>query len=386
VPDSPTLAVATRARQLKAGGADIISLALGEPDFATPPHIVAAAERALQAGQTRYTPTAGIPALRAAIARQAEAEDGVPAAAERVVVTVGAKQALYELFQVLLQPGDEVLVPAPYWVSYPAQIAVAGGVMVPVPTDPGAGFQLDPEALRAAVGPRTRAVLLNSPCNPTGACLGRAQLEAVAELVVKHDLDLISDEVYQDLVYEGERPTSPASLGPEVACRTHTVDAVSKAFSMTGWRLGWLIAGRPEVAAAVTRLQSHATSNATSISQAAALAALTEPRAFLKSWLQEFDRRRLEVVRGLAAIPGVQCPRPTGAFYAFPDVSAHLGPGRLAADDQQLALALLEGSGVATVPGTAFGAPGHLRLSYALGIERLREALARMRTFFGAST
>lgn len=376
--DSPTLAVATRAQQLRAEGADVISLALGEPDFPTPPHIVAAAEAALAAGQTRYTPTAGVPALRAAVAARARAEDGVPAETSRVVVTAGAKQALYELFQVLLEPGDEVLVPAPYWVSYPAQIALAGGVMVPISTQASDGFRIDPEAVRAAVGPRTRAILLNSPCNPTGACIGRAELEAVAELVVEHDLDLISDEVYQDLVYEGPPPVSPASLGPEVAVRTHTVDAVSKAYSMTGWRLGWFIAGRLEVAAAVTRLQSHATSNASSISQAAALAALTQPRTFQGAWLREFDRRRLEVVRGLDAIPGLRCTRPTGAFYAFPDVREHLGPKRAATDDAGLALALLEGAGVATVPGSAFGAPGHLRLSYAIGLERLQEALGRM--------
>ncbi|MDY0058872.1 MAG: pyridoxal phosphate-dependent aminotransferase [Myxococcota bacterium] len=382
--DSPTLAVDARSKEMIRQGRPVISLALGEPDFPTPPHIVEAAIAAMHRGETRYTPTPGTPELRRAIAEKTRRDNNIPLEAADVVVSAGAKHSLFNAFEALLEPGDEVLVPLPCWVSYPPQIALAEGVLVPVPTSAGQGFRVDGDLLREKIGPRTRVILLNSPSNPTGACLTRADVTSIAELACERDLTIVSDEIYEDLVYEGERPVSPASLGPEVAARTVTINGVSKSYAMTGWRIGWAMAKDRGLVQAMTRLQSHSTSNACSVAQAAALAALTSPRDFQEDWRREFDRRRRRLVEGLNALPGVSCLMPAGAFYAFPDVSAHLGPGRRAATDTELALQLLEEAEVATVPGSAFEAPGHLRLSYALAYPRLEEALTRLTRFFQA--
>lgn len=382
--DSPTLAVDSRAKEMLQQGRPVISLALGEPDFPTPPHIIEAAERAMRRGETRYTPTAGTPALRRAVAEKIQRDNGIPVTPAQVVISSGAKQSLYNVFQAILDPGDEVLVPLPCWVSYPPQVALAGGRMVGVPTSAARGFRVEVDALAERRTPRTRAILLNSPNNPTGACLTRKDVEDIAQFAVEHDLLIVSDEVYEDLIYEGDRPVSPASLGPEVAARTITVSGVSKAYSMTGWRIGWLSSTDKAVIGAVTRLQSHSTSNPCSVAQAAALAAVTGPRDFQQGWREEFDRRRRKLVSGLNALPGVDCPSPPGAFYAFPSVQGLLGPGGIAADDSALALLLLEEAEVATVPGSAFESPGHLRFSYALSFEKLVEALSRIERFLAA--
>jgi len=365
-------------------GRKVISLALGEPDFPTPPHIIEAAERAMQRGETRYTPTAGTPQLRRAIAEKIVQDNRIPIGPAQVVVTSGAKHALYNVFQALLEPGDEVLVPLPCWVSYPPHVELAGGRMVGVPTQAERGFRVEAEALRQRLTPQSRVILLNSPNNPTGACLQRADIEAIAALAVEKDLIIVSDEVYEDLVYEGEPPLSPASLGPEVARRTVTVSGVSKSYAMTGWRIGWLSAMDQGLVDAVIRLQSHSTSNPCSVAQAAALAALTGPRDFQQGWRFEFDRRRRALVAGLSALPGFSCPMPCGAFYAFPSIQELLGPGRIAADDTGMAMLLLEEAELATVPGSAFASPGHLRFSYALSFEQLTEALHRLRRFLAA--
>ena len=383
--DSATLAIATKAKAMASRGRDVISLALGEPDFPTPSHIIEAAQAAMRRGETRYTPTAGTPALREAIAKEMSTRLGFPLGPDQIVVSTGAKQALYNTFQAILEPGDEVIVPLPCWVSYPAQVALAGGRLVGVPTKAEEGFCLDLDALPRQVGKRTRAILINSPCNPTGTCLSRSGVEEIARIALEVDLTIVSDEVYRDLVYEGDPPVSPASLGPEVAARCMIIDGVSKSFSMTGWRIGWLATVDSEVRASTIRLQSHSTSNACSVAQAAALAAITGPRGFQAGWLAEFDRRRKALLKGLNDLPGVVCQAPRAAFYAFPSVQDLLGPGGRAADDDALAMAILEQVGVATVPGSAFGAPGHLRLSYALSLERLMEAVERIKAFLSAS-
>ncbi len=380
--DSPTLAVAAKAAQLAASGRDIISLAVGEPDFPTPPHIVEAAKKAMDEGQTRYTPAAGTWRLRAAVAHKLRQDAGVVLEPAQVVVTTGAKQALFNLFQALLDPGDQVLVPRPYWVSYPAQVKLAGGEPVfydlPTPSSP----ELDLDALESRIGPRCRAILLNNPNNPTGGCLSRREIEAIADMALRHDLAIVSDEIYRDLLYEGEPPLSPGALAPEVAARTFTVDGVSKAYSMTGWRIGWVGCGDRDVARAVIRLQSHSTSNACSVAQAAALAAITQPRDFQEGWRREFDRRRRALVEGLDRLPGVACTMPQGAFYAFPSITGLLGPqGRGIRTADELAIALLEEAGVAVVPGPAFGVEGHIRLSYALAYDRLVDAMHRFESF-----
>jgi aspartate aminotransferase len=379
---SPTLAVTQKAQELRARGIDVISFSAGEPDFDTPAHIVAAAKAALDRGATRYTAVAGIPELREAVAQESAEARGVPCDPAQVVVTVGAKHALFGFFLAVLDPGDEVIVPAPYWVSYPDQVRFAGGKPVIVETRAEDGWVLTPEALSRAATPRTRALVLNTPSNPTGGIYDRDALAALAARALELGLWVLADEIYRDLVYDGHEHVSPLSLVDESRrSMVFIVDGVSKSFAMTGWRIGWGI-GDPDLIKAIAKIQGQSTSNATTPAQWAALAAVTGPRDFLAGWRAEYQRRRNAIVAGLEAMPGVRCPVPGGAFYVLPDVSplvAKLGAGTT---DVDLANYLLEQARVATVPGTAFGAPGHIRLSYATSMKNIESGLERMADAF----
>lgn len=384
---SATLAVAARARALRAAGVDVISFAAGEPDFDTPERVKAAAIRALRDGWTKYTDAAGIPELRAAVCAKLRRDRGLEYEPADVVVSVGAKHSLYNVCAVLLDPGDEVLVPAPYWVSYAEQVRLCDGVPVPVPTDEAAGFQVDPEALRRAAGPRTKLLILNSPNNPTGAVYPRERLEAVAALAGERGLVVVSDECYEALSYEGPVP-SIAALGPEMRARTVVVQTCSKAYAMTGWRIGYAAAPR-EIARAMADFQSQCTSNPTSIAQWAAVEALTGPQDEVAKMVGEFERRRRAMVEGLNRIPGLRCHWPQGAFYVFPDVSGLFGrrwAGGMLTGSADVAAFWLEEARVAVVPGADFGSDRHVRLSYACGLEAIRTGLERIAAACGRLT
>jgi aspartate aminotransferase len=377
---SSTLAVQAQARALRTQGIDVISFGAGEPDFDTPQRIKDAAIAAMRRGQTKYTEVGGIPELKTAVCAKFKRDNGLDYEPPDVLVSVGAKHSLFNAAVALLNPGDEVLVPQPYWVSYPEQITLIGAVAVAVPTEEGIGFDLDPDRLRAAVTPRTRAVILNSPNNPTGAVFSRAAVEAVARLAVERGLWVISDECYEALTFEG-RHVSIAQLGGDIKARTLVVNTCSKAYAMTGWRIGYA-AGPRELIRAMTDVQSQVTSNPSSIAQWAAVEALTGPQDEVAAMAAEFDRRRRIIVAGLNALPGVRCVMPKGAFYAFPNIAGLLG--RRTADGKRLASStdvtafLLEQGRVAVVPGLDFGSDAHVRLSYATSEELIREGLARM--------
>jgi aspartate aminotransferase len=377
---SSTLAVQAQARALRTQGIDVISFGAGEPDFDTPQRIKDAAIAAMRRGQTKYTEVGGIPELKTAVCAKFKRDNGLDYEPPDVLVSVGAKHTLFNAAVALLNPGDEVLVPQPYWVSYPEQITLIGAVAVAVPTEEGTGFDLDPDRLRAAVTPRTRAVILNSPNNPTGAVFSRAAVEAVARLAVERGLWVISDECYEALTFEG-RHVSIAQLGGDIKARTLVVNTCSKAYAMTGWRIGYA-AGPRELIRAMTDVQSQVTSNPSSIAQWAAVEALTGPQDEVAAMAAEFDRRRRIIVAGLNALPGVRCVMPKGAFYAFPNIAGLLG--RRTADGKRLASStdvtafLLEQGRVAVVPGLDFGSDAHVRLSYATSEELIREGLARM--------
>jgi aspartate aminotransferase len=379
VKPSQTLAVTQRAAELRAQGADVISMSAGEPDFDTPRHIVEAAKQALDEGRTRYTPAAGIPELRAAVAAESAALRGVEAGAENVVVSVGAKHTLYEFFQAVLDPGDEVIVPAPYWVSYPDQVLLAGAKPVIVPTTAKSGFQLGPSALRAAITPRTRAVVINTPSNPTGGVYDKENLRRVTQAAVEADIYVLSDEIYRDLIYGEVRHVSPLALvDPERRDLVFVIDGVSKTYAMTGWRIGWGI-GAPELIKAIATIQSQSTSNPNSIAQYAALAAVEGDRAFLGGWRDAYVARRDLLCRELAGIEGFSLAVPGGAFYVLADAAPVIDRMDADADDVTLSTYLLEEALVAVVPGSAFGAPGHIRLSYATSLEAIEEAIKRIR-------
>lgn len=367
---------------MRAQGIDIISLAAGEPDFPTPEPICAAAIQAIQEGFTKYTPTPGIPELRQVIADKLATENGVNVAPEQVVVSAGAKQSLFNACSVLLDPGDEVILIAPYWMTYAEQIDLAGGVPVVVRTSAASGFIPTFDQLREAVTSRTRAIVVNSPCNPTGAVFPRQTLKEIAALALKHGLWILSDEIYEKLIY-GEPHVSIASLGSEVAEQTVTVGGCSKTFAMTGWRIGFSAAPLA-VAKAMSNFQDQVTSNANSIAQKGAIQAFRLGEGAIEEMRSEYELRRNLVVEMLSQIPGVEVPRPKGAFYVLPDVSHYLG-GRFV-DDCALAEFLLEEAKVATIPGSVFEGQGHIRLSYAAsranlteGITRIGEALAKLR-------
>lgn len=379
---SPTLAITAKANQMKADGIDVVAFGAGEPDFDTPDHIKQAAVDALAKGFTKYTPSAGIPALKKAICEKLERDNGLTYAPNNVIVSVGGKHSLYNGFQALCGPGDEVIIPSPYWVSYPEQAKLADATPVIVHTTDATGFAPTVEQLKAAITPRTKVVVLNSPSNPTGAMWPRETIEALAELAVEHNFYVFSDEIYEKIVYDGNRPISIASLGAEIKKRTITFNGVSKTYSMTGWRIGYA-AAEAEIVAAMGRIQDSVTSNPTSIAQYAALAALTGPQEFLNDWVAEFDRRRQVIVKGLNEIPGITCVNPQGAFYVFPNVSALFGKrpandGAPILDSDRFADYLLADARVAVVPGSGFGAPEYVRLSYATSMANIEKGLARI--------
>jgi aspartate aminotransferase len=378
---SITLAVTAKAARLKADGIDVISFGAGEPDFDTPEHIKEAARKGLDRGVSKYTDVAGTLPLRKAISAELSRVHHTQIAPEEVLVSSGAKHSLYNLFQALLDPGDEVIIPAPYWVSYPDMVRLAGGHPVIVETQASDDFAVSPDAVAAAVGPRTRAIVLNTPSNPTGAVYSRTQIEGLAKIAIERDLLVISDDIYRSLVYGDAQYVSIAALGPEMAKRTVLVDGVSKTYAMTGWRIGYA-AGPLPLIKAMSKIQGQSTSNPTHIAQVAALAALTGPQECVETMRVAFDERRLEMLQLLRAIPGVTCREPKGAFYCFPDFSAFVGKrtpeGSVIDDDVQLCDWLVEVGKVAVVPGSGFGAPGHVRLSYACGMPQIREGLARL--------
>jgi aspartate aminotransferase len=374
---SLTLAVAAKAEALRRRGIDVVAFGVGEPDFDTPENVKEAAIRALGGrGVGKYTAVAGTPALRAAVAEELNRVHGTRFAAEQVIVSVGAKHSLYNLFMASLDAGDEVILPSPAWVSYTEMITMAGGRPVLLQTPPGNFYRLDEEALARAISPRTRALLLNSPCNPTGAVYDEKTLVAVARLMARHpDLYVITDDIYRRLVY-GVPYVSLAKLAPELSARVIIVDGVSKSYAMTGWRIGFC-AGPKELIEAMTTLQGQSTTNPSAVAQVAALEALTGPQDSVENMRAEFDRRRRLMVEQLRTIPGVRLVEPRGAFYCFPDFSARIG-GEVA-DDVALAEWLLEHARVAVIPGSGFFAPGHLRFSYATSMEQVEEGMSRVK-------
>nr|WP_309685905.1 pyridoxal phosphate-dependent aminotransferase [Armatimonas sp.] len=386
---SPTLAITAKANQLKADGHDVLGFGAGEPDFDTPKHIKDAAIEALAQGKTKYTPSAGIPELRKAIAEKLKTDNDLDYAPANVIVSCGGKHTLYNIFQAMVSEGDEVIIPAPYWVSYPEQVKLADGTPVILQTTDATNFAPTVEQLKAAITPKTKIVIVNSPSNPTGAMWPRATIEALAELAIQHDFFVISDEIYEKIVYDNNEFVSIAALGPEIKKRTFTVNGMSKAYSMTGWRLGY-VAAELEYVSAMNRLQDQSTSNPTSIAQWAGLAALTGDQSFLTEWCTEFDARRKIIVAGLNGIAGLSCLMPEGAFYVFPKVRGLYGKttpdGKLLTSGDDVADYLLATQKVAVVPGSGFGADDYVRLSYATsratlekGIARITEAVAALK-------
>ncbi len=376
---SPTLAMQAKAKAMRAQGIDVISFGAGEPDFDTPRRIKDAAIRAIDSGQTKYTEVGGIPELRAAVCQKLKRDNGLDYASDEVTVSCGAKHTLYNIVMTLVNPGDEVLIPSPYWVSYPEQVRLLGGVPVPVQTREATRFDLDPAELRRAVTPRTKMIILDSPGNPTGAVFSPEALADVARLAVERDLWVVSDECYEALTYEG-RHVSIASLGSDIKTRTIVVNTCSKAYAMTGWRIGYA-AGPKSIIKAMTDVQSQVTSNPTSIAQWAAVEALSGPQDEVAKMMGEFDRRRRVTVEGLNAIPGVTCVMPKGAFYAFPNISGLFGKrakGGVLRTSSDVCGFLLDEARIATVAGVDFGSDAHIRLSYATGLETIRDGLARM--------
>lgn len=378
---SATLAVDSKAKALKAAGEPVIGFGAGEPDFATPDYIVEAAAAACRDPKNhRYTPAAGLPSLREAIAAKTLRDSGVQIDPSQVVVTNGGKHAVYAAFTVLVDEGDEVLLPAPFWTTYPEPIALAGGVPVVLPTDESTGFRVTVEQLEAARTPRTKALVFVSPSNPTGSVYPREEIEAIGRWAVEHGVVVITDEIYEHLVYGDAEHHSIQAVVPEIAEQCVILNGVAKTYAMTGWRVGWLI-GPADVVKGATNLQTHLTSNVCNVAQAAALAAVSGDLSAVEQMRTVFDRRRRTMHRLLADIPGVSCLEPEGAFYAYPNLTGLLGVdlgGRSAATTVELADLVLEEAKVAFVPGEAFGSPGYGRFSFALGDDDLEEGIDRL--------
>ncbi len=381
ISESATLAVDAKAKALKAAGRPVIGFGAGEPDFPTPQPIVeAAAEACADPRNHRYSPAAGLPELREAVAAKTARDSGYSVEANQVLVTNGGKQAVYQAFATLLDPGDEVLMPAPYWTTYPEAITLAGGVPVVVPTDESTGYRASVEQLEAARTERTKVLLFNSPSNPTGAIYPPEQVEAIGRWAAEHGLWVITDEIYEHLVYGDAKHVSMPVVVPELADTCVVLNGVAKTYAMTGWRVGWMI-GPTDVIKAATNMQSHLSSNVANVSQRAALAAVSGSLDAVAEMRAAFDRRRRTIVEMLSAIPGVSCPEPQGAFYAYPSVKELLGKeirGVRPSSSVELAELVLEHAEVAVVPGEAFGTPGYFRLSYALGDDDLAEGVRRM--------
>jgi aspartate aminotransferase len=387
VKPSATIAVTDKARALKAAGRNVIGLGAGEPDFDTPANIKLAAIHAIEAGKTKYTDVGGIPELKAAIIAKFQRENGLTYTPNQIVVSTGGKQVLYNALMATINPGDEVIIPAPYWVSYPEMVALAGGESVPIVCTSEFGFKLQPTALEAAITPRTKWIILNSPSNPTGAAYSRAELQALTDVLVKHpQVWVMTDDMYEHLVYDDFTFATPAQIEPKLFDRTLTVNGVSKAYCMTGWRIGY--AGGPaELIKAMTTIQSQSTSNPSSIAQWAAVEALNGPQDFIPIHNQTFKERRDLVVSMLNQAKGISCPRPEGAFYVYPSCAGTIGKtsptGKVIANDEDFVTELLENEGVAVVQGSAFGLGPAFRISYATKTSDLEDACKRIQRFCG---
>lgn len=378
---SPTLAMAATAKAMAAQGIDVIDFSTGEPDFDTPEPVKAAAEAAIRSGFTKYTPSSGIDELRSAIAEKLKIEQGLQYDKSQILVSCGAKHSLYNVAEALLEAGDEIIIPTPYWVSYADQAFLNDATPVLLATREADGYAIDSTALEQRITPRTKALIINSPSNPTGATYNRPMLERIAAIAVRHDLLVISDEIYEKVLYDGATHVSIASLGPDIAARTVVINGVSKAYAMTGWRIGYA-AGPKELITAMGNIQSQSTSNPCSISQKAAVAALRFGGPFTKQMVTEFDRRRRAIVEGLNTIPGLSCSMPAGAFYAFPNIQGVLGkrgPTGPITSPTDLATYLLKDAHIAVVPGEPFGSQSHMRLSYATSMETIGRGLDRLR-------
>ena len=385
VKPSPTIAVTTKAAELKAAGRDIIGLGAGEPDFDTPTHIQEAGQRAIAEGQTRYTAVDGIPELKLAICEKFKRDNGLSYVPSQVTVGTGGKQVLYNAFMATLNPGDEVIIPAPYWVSYPDMVLLAGGSPVVVEATLETNFKITADQLRDAITPNTKWFLFNSPSNPTGAGYSWDELQALTEVLLEHPhVWVITDDMYEHLAFGNFKFCTPAQVEPRLYDRTLTVNGVSKAYAMTGWRIGYA-AGPEELIKAMRKVQSQSTSNPSSIGQYAALEALNGPQDFLSDNAKLFERRRDLVVDALNACPGITCPRPEGAFYVYPSIAGCIGKtsaaGAKIETDEDFATALLEETGVAVVFGAAFGVSPNFRVSYATSDAQLTEACARIKAF-----
>ncbi len=376
---SPTLALNAKAKEMSKAGVDVVNFTAGEPDFDTPRHVKDAAIRAINDGFTKYTAATGMPELKQAITQKLKAENGIDCSPDQVVVSCGGKHSLYNIMLALCNPGDEVIIPSPYWVSYAEQVKLCDAKPVFVETKEKDGFSLQAGDLEKAVTGKTKAVIINSPSNPTGAVIGKGELEKIASIAVEHDVFVISDEIYEYLIYEGEH-TSIASLGGDIKGKTITVNGASKAYSMTGWRIGWA-AGPPEVMKMIGNYQSHTTSNPTSISQKAYLAALQGDKSSVQGMVAEFRKRRDAIVNGLNGIEGITCTNPHGSFYVFPNVSGCFRGGIKSSMD--FSMRMLESANVAVVPGSAFGAEGYVRISYACSMEAIEKGLERIAKFVG---
>jgi len=375
---SPTLAVTARAAEMRAAGHDVIGLGAGEPDFDTPQHIKDAAVKALDEGFTKYTPVGGTPGLKDAIAAKFKRDNGLDYSADQILVSSGAKHSLFNLMQALLNDGDEVVIPAPYWVSYPAMVLLAGGKPVFVETSIDDEFKVSPDKLAAAITPRTRLVMLNSPSNPSGKAYSKAELAALGEVLQQHpDVLISSDDIYEHILWTDEPFCNIVNACPELYERTVVVNGVSKAYSMTGWRIGF-VGGPADLVKAMTKIQSQSTSGAASVSQRAAEAALNGDQGCVRDMTRAFKQRHDVVFEGLNAIAGVRCLPSDGTFYAYPDVRDIVSRRSDVSDDTQLAEMLIEKAGVAMVPGSAFGTPGYLRLSFATSMDNLKDALERI--------
>lgn len=377
---SETLAVSTKAKTLRAEGRDVIDFGLGEPDFNTPANVIRAAEHAMAEGFTKYTPPVGLPELRRVIAEKLKRENELDFTPEQIVVSCGAKHVLYNLAMLLVGPGDEVIIPGPCWVTYPAQVEMAGATPIIIPTTADEDFKITGEALQRYITPKTKGFILNSPCNPTGTVYTPEELEDLAKVLIDTEIFIITDEIYERIIFDGVQQISIASLDPTLKERSIIVNGFSKTYSMTGWRLGYC-AGPADLIEAYGRLQSQTTSNATSFAQVAGIEALTGPQETVDTMVAEFERRRNFVVQQLNAMPGVSCNTPRGAFYVFPKVDALYGKsaqGRMVQTSMDMADYLLDEAGVALVPGEGFCDDRYIRISYATSMELLQSGLERM--------
>lgn len=374
VTPSITLAIAAKAKAMKAEGIDVCSLSTGEPDFDTPEHIKAAAKEALDAGKTKYGPVAGEPQLKAAIARKLQSDNNLNYQPENILVTNGGKHSLYNLMMAAIDPGDEVIIPAPYWLSYPEMVKLASGKPVIVRTDASTGYKITPEQLTRAITPKTKLFVLNSPCNPTGMVYTPAEIKALAEVIVDRDILVVADEIYEKIIYDDAQHVSIGSLGKEIFDRTLISSGFAKAYSMTGWRVGYL-AGPIELIKATSTIQGHSTSNVCTFAQYGAIAALESSQESVEKMRQAFAQRRQVIFELLDAVPGISCIKPDGAFYMFVNIS------KTGMNSLEFCDAFLEQQQVAVIPGIAFGADDHIRLSYATDLGTIKKAVERLDKF-----